>query len=192
MLLLWSKCVLFTNKMWEFIWFTFSCLTNVGLSISELHEHAYSYCSLLWCEKFTRYVTNKLSEYWCHIIKPYLFTKFHTSKHAGKRVTRTCIPYCNVKAEVVYRGFPQSNVFAETLICLFPVHHQSLYLYQVSYVGVLRLEIREFNPKKKQKKMHKSENGYFEFDIFAIVKMDPFFTKCSFDGIVTVRSPNDC
>ena len=35
--------------------------------------------------------TNKLSEYWCHIIKPYLFTKFHTSKHLGKRVTQTCM-----------------------------------------------------------------------------------------------------
>ena len=32
--------------------------------------------------------TNK---YWCHIIKPYLFTKFHTSKHLGKRVTLTCM-----------------------------------------------------------------------------------------------------
>ena len=35
--------------------------------------------------------TNKLSEYWCHIIKPYLFTKFHTSEHLGKRVTQTCM-----------------------------------------------------------------------------------------------------
>ena len=35
--------------------------------------------------------TNKLSEYRCHIIKPYLFTKFHTSKHLGKRVTQTCM-----------------------------------------------------------------------------------------------------
>ena len=24
---------------------------HVSLSISELHEHAYSHCSLLWCEK---------------------------------------------------------------------------------------------------------------------------------------------
>ena len=35
--------------------------------------------------------TNKLSECWCYIINPYLFTKFHTSKHLGKRVTRTCM-----------------------------------------------------------------------------------------------------
>ena len=35
--------------------------------------------------------TNKLSECWCHIINPYLFTKFHTSKHLGKRVTQTCM-----------------------------------------------------------------------------------------------------
>ena len=31
--------------------------------------------------------TNKLSDYWCHIIKPYLFTKFHTSKHLGESYT---------------------------------------------------------------------------------------------------------
>ena len=35
--------------------------------------------------------TNKLSEHLCHIINPYLFTKFHTSKHLGKRVTQTCM-----------------------------------------------------------------------------------------------------
>ena len=38
--------------------------------------------------------TNKLSECWCPIISPYLFTKFHTSKRFGKRVTQTCMPYC--------------------------------------------------------------------------------------------------
>ena len=32
--------------------------------------------------------TNKLSEHSFHI---YLFTKFHTSKHLGKRVTQTCM-----------------------------------------------------------------------------------------------------
>ena len=36
-------------------------------------------------------ITNKLSEYWCHIINPYLFTKFHTSKHLDIRVTQTCM-----------------------------------------------------------------------------------------------------
>ena len=35
--------------------------------------------------------TNKLSTCWCHIINSYLFTKFHTSKHLGKRVTQTCM-----------------------------------------------------------------------------------------------------
>ena len=35
--------------------------------------------------------SNKLSECWRHIINPYLFTKFHTSKHLGKRVTQTCM-----------------------------------------------------------------------------------------------------
>ena len=35
--------------------------------------------------------TNKLSGCWCHIINSYRFTKFHTSKHLGKRVTQTCM-----------------------------------------------------------------------------------------------------
>ena len=73
------------------------------------------------------------------ISNPYLFTKFHASKHFGKRVTQTCMPYCNVWAEVVYCGFPKSKVFTKTLISLFPACHQSLYLHQVSNVGVLRL-----------------------------------------------------
>ena len=37
--------------------------------------------------------TNKLLECWCRIINPYVFTKFHTSKHFGKRVTQTCMSY---------------------------------------------------------------------------------------------------
>ena len=36
--------------------------------------------------------TNKLSECWCRISISYLFTKFHASKHFGKRVTQTCMP----------------------------------------------------------------------------------------------------
>ena len=90
---------------------------------------------VLRCGAKTVLFTNKLSECWCCIIIPYLFTKFHTSKHFGKRVTQSCMPYCNVWAEVVYCGFPKSMVFTKTLICLFPARHQSLYLHQVSYVG---------------------------------------------------------
>ena len=41
---------------------------------------------------------------------PYLFTKFHASKHSGKRDTQTCMPYINVWAEVV-RGFPKRGVY---------------------------------------------------------------------------------
>ena len=49
---------------------------------------ACSHCSLLWCENG---IVNKLAERLCHIINPYLFTKFHTSKHLGKRVGQTCM-----------------------------------------------------------------------------------------------------
>ena len=43
------------------------------------------------CGVKTVLFTNKLSECWCHVINSYLFTKFRTSKHLGKRVTQTCM-----------------------------------------------------------------------------------------------------
>ena len=46
---------------------------------------------VLCCGVKTVLFTNKLSECWCRIINPYLLTKFHTSKHLGKRVTLTCM-----------------------------------------------------------------------------------------------------
>ena len=46
---------------------------------------------VLCCGMKTVLFTNTLSECWCHIINPYLLTKFHTSKHLGKRVTQTCM-----------------------------------------------------------------------------------------------------
>ena len=36
--------------------------------------------------------TNTLSECWCRISIPYLFTKFHASKHFGKRVHKLACP----------------------------------------------------------------------------------------------------
>ena len=106
--------------------------------------------------------TNKLSECWCCISIPYLFTKFHASKHLGKRVTQTCMPYCNVWAEVVYCGFPKSKVFIKTLICLFPACHQSISPPSFICGCTPVSEIREFNQKKKKKKkMNNSEKGFF-------------------------------
>ena len=46
---------------------------------------------VLCCGTTTVLFTNKLSERSCHIINPYLFTKFHTSKRLGKRVRQTCM-----------------------------------------------------------------------------------------------------
>ena len=125
--------------------------------------------------------TNKLSECWCRISIFYLCTKFHASKHFGKRVTQTCMPYCNVWAEVVYCGFPKSKVFTKTLISLFPACHQSLYLHQVSYVGVLRL-VRFVNSTRRRRRRRRrrrtiQKRHFFEFDTFPIVKKNPFFNQ---------------
>ena len=123
------------------------------VSVFPLHQHAYAYCSLLWCKKSIVF-TNKLSEYWCHMIKPYLFTKFHASKHSGKRVTQTRMPYFNVWAEVVYCGFPKSKVFTKTLICAYSLCATKLYIYQVSCVGVLWL-VRFANSTRRDEQFRK-------------------------------------
>ena len=64
--------------------------------------------------------TNKLSEYWCHIIKLYPFiyqvSCIQPFRYLYKRVTQICMPYCNVWAKVAYSGFPKRNVFTKTLI----------------------------------------------------------------------------
>ena len=132
---------------------------RVSLSISELiHEHAYFHCSLLWCEKVL--FTNKLSDYWCHIIKPYLFIKFHVSKRSGKRVTQTCMPYSNVWTEVVYCGFPKVSCLQMPIPCTSP---NSISLPGFICACTSVSEIYESNQKKKR---NNSEHGYFEFDTY--------------------------
>ena len=60
-----------------------------SILVRELHNiHVHI---VLCCGVKTVLFTNKLSECWCHIINSYLLTKFHTSKHLGKRVTQTCM-----------------------------------------------------------------------------------------------------
>ena len=51
---------------------------------------------VLCCGVKTVLFTNKLSKCWCHIINPYLFTKFHTSKPFGKRVTQHACSHCSL------------------------------------------------------------------------------------------------
>ena len=138
------------------------------------------HCSLLWCEKVL--FTNKLSDYWCHIIKPYLFIKFHVSKRsaAGKRVTQTCMPYSNMDRSCL-SWFSKSKLFTKTFKCLFPVHHQTLY-HQVSYVRVLRL-VRFTNPTRRRRG---TIQNMAILNLTPIVKTDPFLTKRSFDGIVMI------
>ena len=60
-----------------------------SILVRELHSmHVHI---VLCCGAKTVLFTNKLSNCWCRIINPYLFTKLHTSKHLGKGVTQTCI-----------------------------------------------------------------------------------------------------
>ena len=66
-----------------------------------MHAHI-----VLCCGVKRALVTNKLSECWCRIFNPYLFTKFHTSKHYGKRVTQHACSHCSLlwcKNRIVYQ-----------------------------------------------------------------------------------------
>ena len=139
LVLLWYECVLFTNNIWEFNLLYSVALpsfVHVSLSISELHQCAYSHCFLLWYEEYCL-PTSYLNIGVISLNPIYLFTKFHASKHSGKTVTQTSMPYFG---QLFFCGFPKSKVFTQTLICLFPARHQTLYLYQVSYyVGVFQL-----------------------------------------------------
>ena len=131
-----AKRVLFTNKLSEY-WchttikpYLFTKFhTSKHLGNTNMHVHI-----VLCCGAKRVLFTNKLSKCWCHIINPYLFTKFHTSKHLGSRVTQTCMPYCNVWAEVVYCGFPQNKVFTKTFIC--PLHITKVYISTKSHMWV--------------------------------------------------------
>ena len=101
-------CIVLLNQV--------SCM-SVFLLASYMNMHI----PIVLCYGVKRVLfTNKLSEYWCRIIKPYLFTKFHTSKHL---VTQTCMFTCTLFFVVVQKGYclPTSyqNVGVVSLITTF-------------------------------------------------------------------------
>ena len=103
----------------------------VSLSISELCMSMHIPI-VICCGAKRVLFTNTLSEYWCHIIKPYLFTKFHTSNHLGKGVTQTCM--FTLFFVVVRKGYclPTSyqnvGVISVIPICLQSSIHPSIYV----------------------------------------------------------------
>ena len=81
---------------------------------------------VLCCGVKTVLFTNTLSE-WCHIINPYLLTKFHTSKHLGKRVTQTCM--FTLFFVVVRKGYCLPTSYQNVgVISLFTKFHTSKHL----------------------------------------------------------------
>ena len=84
--------------------------------------------------------------------------------------------YCNVWAEVVFCGFPKKEMFTQILLCLFCVLPNSIMSLSFRCWSIPVSEIREFNRKKK-KKMNNSNSGYFRFDTFPTVQMDPVFNQ---------------
>ena len=87
---------------------------------------------VLCCGAKTVLVTNKLSERWCHISIPYLFTKFHTSKHLGKKVTQTCM-------FTLFLLRCKKVLFTNKLSMLVS-YHKPLHVYKVSCIQAFRYE----------------------------------------------------
>ena len=58
------------------------------------------------------------SQYWCHIIKPYLFTKFHASKHSGKRVTKHYSSQVGMNSPVNNAPPPPPPFLAQHACCI--------------------------------------------------------------------------
>ena len=92
--------------------------------------------------------------------------------------------YCSVWAKVVFCGDVYTN-FTMPIFCASPNSITSLSFRRWS---IPVSEICEFNRKNyKKKKMNNSKSGYFRFNTFPTVQMDPFFKpNLVFDGMVTI------
>ena len=87
--------------------------------------------------------------------------------------------YCNVWAEVVFCGFPKKEIFTHILLYpFFCVSPNSITSLSFRCWSIPVSEIHKFNrKKKKKKKMNNLKSGYFRFDTFPTVQLDPFFNQ---------------
>ena len=98
--------LLFTNKLWKII---------------EVFVHSITLPS---------FKCVSLSVIWTFSIYPLFFVAVITTWVINFwLVTKLCMSYCDMWAEVVFHDFLQ-----KLRSCLFPAHHQTPYLYQVSCV----------------------------------------------------------
>ena len=86
--------------------------------------------------------------------------------------------YCNVWAEVVFFVvFQKGDVYTNFTMPIFCASPNSITSPSFRCWSIPVSEIREFNRKKKRKKMNNSKSGYCRFDTFSTVQMDPFFNQ---------------
>ena len=89
--------------------------------------------------------------------------------------------YCNAWAEVVFLWFSKKgDVYTYFTMSIFCASPNSSMSPSFRFWSILVSEIHEFNrkkEKKKKKKMNNSKSGYFRFDTFPTVQMDPFFNQ---------------
>ena len=84
--------------------------------------------------------------------------------------------YCNVWAEVFLWFSKKGDVYTNVTVPIFCASPNSITSTSFRCWSIPVSEIREFNRKKK-KKMNNSKSGYFRFDTFPTVQLDPFFNQ---------------
>ena len=148
----------------------YCCNVYISLSISELQEHASSYCSLLWYTKGTVYQQNY------HKIgaKSLNSTRLQSFVHFCIQVIElqelACrIVMCGPKLFLWFfkNGDVYTN-FTMPIVCASP---NSITSPSFRCWSIPVSEIREFNRKKKKKN---SKSGYFQFYTFPTV---PFLNQ---------------
>ena len=69
----------------------------------------------------------------------------------------------------------KGDVYTNFTMPIFCASPNSIMSSSFRFWSILVSEIREFNRKKKEKKKKMQKSGYFQFDTFLTVQMDPFF-----------------
>ena len=86
--------------------------------------------------------------------------------------------YCNVWAKVVFLWFSEKgDVDTNFTMPIFCVSPNSITSPSFRCWSIPVSKIREFNWKKEKEKKKNSKSGYFVFDTFLTVQMDPFFNQ---------------
>ena len=111
-LICYKVCILLLNQVWYM---------SVFPLVSYMNMHIPIFCC---CGAKRVLFTNKLSEYWCRIINPYLFTKFYT-------FTQHACSHCSLL-------WCEKGIVYQQVMKMMVSYHKPLHVYKVSYIQEFR------------------------------------------------------